>query len=293
MTQIYIDDADGYEHVDSSEPLPIDEARTSAFNAANGGQHSTHIDDCATELSHEPTTGSYAATVDQDEITDPMSKLRLAAESNTRDSVTTNETSGSTQTVHVDQAARQHPTPSRPDTALNPGRPDLSVLRLIEEADHSAGKLVNLLAQDFPCFRDEGRSEGRRVRFLKRAQIFVADLWAAFNGMGYGEFHDISHLTMFAGESRCYLVKGDVRLTDTVHRLPCSTAASQSRCPCVLATFGRLHTPPRAAGTWLHARAGAEGLLNLGRRADEAANCSRPPRGRGGCECCLVRLHDV
>jgi hypothetical protein len=80
-------------------------------------------------------------------------------------------------------------------------RPDMSVVRLIQEADHSAGKLVNLLAKHFPCFQDEGRFDGRKVRFLKRAQIFVADLWAAFDNTGYGEFHDIEHITMFAGKS--------------------------------------------------------------------------------------------
>jgi hypothetical protein len=79
-------------------------------------------------------------------------------------------------------------------------RPDMSVVRLIQEADHSAGKLVNLLAKHFPCFQDQGRFEGRKVRFLKRAQILVADVWAAFNGASYGELHDIGHITMFAGE---------------------------------------------------------------------------------------------
>jgi hypothetical protein len=79
-------------------------------------------------------------------------------------------------------------------------RPDMSVVLLIQEADHSAGKLVNLLAKHFPCFQDQGRFEGRKVRFLKRAQIFVADLWAAFNSASYGEFYDIGHITMFAGE---------------------------------------------------------------------------------------------
>lgn len=80
--------------------------------------------------------------------------------------------------------------------------PDMSVVRLIQEADHSAGKLVNLLAKHFPCFQDQGRFEGRKVRFLKRAQIFVADLWAAFNSASHGEFYDsIGHITMFAGES--------------------------------------------------------------------------------------------
>lgn len=79
----------------------------------------------------------------------------------------------------------------------SPPRPDYSVIRLIETAEKSAGKLVSLLAKQFACFRDETHYDGRRVRFLKRAQIFVADLWAAFNGSGFGEFHDIDALTMF------------------------------------------------------------------------------------------------
>lgn len=57
---------------------------------------------------------------------------------------------------------------------------------------------MNLLAEHFPCFRDEGRFEGKRVRFLKRAQIFVADLWAAFDDQSYGHFKDIDKITMFA-----------------------------------------------------------------------------------------------
>jgi hypothetical protein len=42
------------------------------------------------------------------------------------------------------------------------------------------------------------------VRFLKRAQIFVADLWAAFDGEGYGEFNDVDKITMFAGKHRTW-----------------------------------------------------------------------------------------
>lgn len=87
-----------------------------------------------------------------------------------------------------------------PPEIAKPERPDFSVVRLIEKAGHSAGKLVNLLAKHFPAFRDEARFDGRKVRILKRAQIFVADIWAAFNGSGYGAFDDIAHLTMFAGE---------------------------------------------------------------------------------------------
>lgn len=75
---------------------------------------------------------------------------------------------------------------------------DGSVVTLIEDANKSAAGLVNLLAEKFNCFRDEGTFENKKVRFLKRAQIFVADLWAAFEGEGYGEFNDIDKITMFA-----------------------------------------------------------------------------------------------
>ncbi|KAJ4338390.1 hypothetical protein N0V87_003933 [Didymella glomerata] len=75
---------------------------------------------------------------------------------------------------------------------------DGSVVTLIEDAKNSAAGLVNLLAEKFVCFADEGTFERKKVRFLKRAQIFVADLWAAFDGESYGEFNDIDRITMFA-----------------------------------------------------------------------------------------------
>ncbi|KAL2265326.1 hypothetical protein VTJ83DRAFT_6426 [Remersonia thermophila] len=73
-------------------------------------------------------------------------------------------------------------------------------LNLVLAANGSAAGLVNLLAEDFACFRDEHPFEGRKrpVRILKRAQIFVADLWACFHGAGYGAFRDIDKITMFA-----------------------------------------------------------------------------------------------
>jgi hypothetical protein len=75
---------------------------------------------------------------------------------------------------------------------------DLRIIDMITEAKGSAAGLVNTLADKFPCFRDEMRFERKTVRFLKRAQIFVADLWAAFEGEGCGEFNDIDKITMFA-----------------------------------------------------------------------------------------------
>ena len=41
--------------------------------------------------------------------------------------------------------------------------------------------------------------------FLKRAQIFAADVWHKFQGKDYGEFYDINTLTMFADYRYCRL----------------------------------------------------------------------------------------
>lgn len=57
-----------------------------------------------------------------------------------------------------------------------------------------------MLTENFACFRDETRFNGKRVRLYKRAQILVADLWACFDGEDFGEFNDIDKITMFAGE---------------------------------------------------------------------------------------------
>lgn len=77
---------------------------------------------------------------------------------------------------------------------------ECDITNLIVDAKGSAARLVNLLAQDFKCFRDEHQFEGRKkpIRILKRAQILVADIWACFEGKDYGEFRDIDKITMFA-----------------------------------------------------------------------------------------------
>jgi hypothetical protein len=100
------------------------------------------------------------------------------------------------------------------------------VVTLIEDAKNSAAGLVNLLAEKFNCFRDEGTFENKKVRFLKRAQIFVADLWAAFDGEGYGEFNDIDKITMFAGKQHFHFahqagtdVSKDYRIPQMLHSL--------------------------------------------------------------------------
>ncbi|GAP64445.1 hypothetical protein ARMA_2868 [Ardenticatena maritima] len=69
---------------------------------------------------------------------------------------------------------------------------------LVSAADHSAARLVSLLTAHFPGFRDHAVYDGRQVFFYKRAQIFAADVWGAFNGAGLGRFDDVHEMTMFA-----------------------------------------------------------------------------------------------
>ena len=73
-----------------------------------------------------------------------------------------------------------------------------SVANLVLECNNSARTLMNKIVQLFLSFRDEGNFENQKVAFYKRAQIFVADVWACFEGRGYGKFDDIGSLTMFA-----------------------------------------------------------------------------------------------
>ena len=86
-----------------------------------------------------------------------------------------------------------------------------SALRMIESADRSADKLVDVLTSNFRGFRDESVDAlGRQVCFYKRAQIAVGDLWAALGPGNNGrrrkgmprsdvcDFTDLDRLTMFA-----------------------------------------------------------------------------------------------
>ncbi|KZC06590.1 PREDICTED: UPF0553 protein C9orf64 homolog [Dufourea novaeangliae] len=62
----------------------------------------------------------------------------------------------------------------------------------------SAEQLLKLVVNEFESYQDEADYEGNRVSFYKRAQILVGDIWACFKGEGFGKFHDIDYITMFA-----------------------------------------------------------------------------------------------
>ncbi|PVZ96552.1 hypothetical protein BB558_007533 [Smittium angustum] len=71
----------------------------------------------------------------------------------------------------------------------------------LKQANNSSLKLVDLLTTNFPSFDDKQvvQFDGlQTVKFNKRAQILVADIWACFENEGLGKFTDIDSLTMFA-----------------------------------------------------------------------------------------------
>lgn len=83
-----------------------------------------------------------------------------------------------------------------------------SATEFIKKAEKSADMLVHLILQYFTGFRDTAvdSKKGRWVAFYKRAQILVADLWAALGSGGLGDkfgiplcnFHDMDKITTFA-----------------------------------------------------------------------------------------------
>jgi hypothetical protein len=77
-------------------------------------------------------------------------------------------------------------------------RYDGQFARAVEQAGRSAVKLTLLLAHDFSSFRDIAAYRDHEIRFFKRAQICVADLYGAFGGKRWGAFSDLVKLTIFA-----------------------------------------------------------------------------------------------
>jgi len=75
---------------------------------------------------------------------------------------------------------------------------DGQFIHAIEQADSNAIELTLLLARDFSSFNDVVLYRNRLVRFYKRAQICVADLYGAFGGKSWGAFTDMDQLTIFA-----------------------------------------------------------------------------------------------
>lgn len=75
---------------------------------------------------------------------------------------------------------------------------DSTFVSCILSSKNSAKTLLQIIIDNFPCFRDEAVYQSQRIGVYKRAQILISDIWLNFKGKGYGDFHDIEELTMFA-----------------------------------------------------------------------------------------------
>ncbi|XP_066113080.1 queuosine 5'-phosphate N-glycosylase/hydrolase isoform X2 [Saccopteryx bilineata] len=73
-----------------------------------------------------------------------------------------------------------------------------SFLNCVRKSEKSAQRLMHLVVESFPSYRDVTKFEGKNISFYKRAQILVADTWSVLEGKGDGCFKDIASITMFA-----------------------------------------------------------------------------------------------
>jgi hypothetical protein len=73
-----------------------------------------------------------------------------------------------------------------------------SFARIVAQADGRGERLVAQVVHRFPSFDDLATYEGSEVRFYKRAQILVSDLYGMYEGRGLGAFSDLDRLTAFA-----------------------------------------------------------------------------------------------
>ncbi|XP_072289701.1 queuosine 5'-phosphate N-glycosylase/hydrolase [Eucyclogobius newberryi] len=68
----------------------------------------------------------------------------------------------------------------------------------INRAGNDARKMVQLVTEHIPSYRDQATYQGRALSFHKRAQILVADLWGVMAARGEGDISNMDWLTMFA-----------------------------------------------------------------------------------------------
>uniref|UniRef100_A0A3B4WDU3 Queuosine 5'-phosphate N-glycosylase/hydrolase n=1 Tax=Seriola lalandi dorsalis TaxID=1841481 RepID=A0A3B4WDU3_SERLL len=91
----------------------------------------------------------------------------------------------------------------------------------ISQAGNDARKMVELIVEKIPSYRDEAVYEGKRISLYKRAQILVADFWGVMEARGEGDIINMDWLTMFADyrvpQALVYL--GALRYSDTLMQI--------------------------------------------------------------------------
>jgi hypothetical protein len=69
---------------------------------------------------------------------------------------------------------------------------------MIQSAERDAARLAQIVAENLSSFNDIASYDNHEVRFFKRAQIVVSDVWGSFGGKDLGAIENIESLTAFA-----------------------------------------------------------------------------------------------
>ncbi|XP_051924610.1 queuosine salvage protein isoform X1 [Hippocampus zosterae] len=90
----------------------------------------------------------------------------------------------------------------------------------ISRAENDARKMVELIVEKIPSYRDEAVYQGRRISLYKRAQILVADFWAMAAARGATDIVNMDWLTMFADYRvpQALVFLGALRYSDALMR---------------------------------------------------------------------------
>ncbi|PID55966.1 hypothetical protein CSB45_13510 [candidate division KSB3 bacterium] len=111
---------------------------------------------------------------------------------------------------------------------------DGSFVNVLQRAGQSAVELVKDVVAHFPSFNDIALYENKTIFLYKRAQLLAADINGAFEGEGYGAFHDLNQLTIFADYKlpqvlrHYHVLEYDRHLTHIVDNyLPCSPGSRE------------------------------------------------------------------
>ncbi|XP_045562803.1 queuosine 5'-phosphate N-glycosylase/hydrolase isoform X2 [Salmo salar] len=88
----------------------------------------------------------------------------------------------------------------------------------ISPAGSDVQKMVELIVDNLPSYRDEATYKGKRISLYKRAQILVADLWGIMEARVEGDMPNLDFLTMFADYRvpQALVHLGALRYSDTL-----------------------------------------------------------------------------
>lgn len=70
-------------------------------------------------------------------------------------------------------------------------------LNFLESSKGKASLLLPKIYKELPYFDDFSFCRGKKVYFLKRAQILISEIYGAFSGRDFGHFEDLGYLTCF------------------------------------------------------------------------------------------------